>query len=230
VTSLEFGDRLAARAAAAGLAASGDGVGAVGVNLAAATVAALETYFRLLTRWNPTINLTALPLDPPTDKTFDRLLIEPLIAARFIADSARAWFDIGSGNGSPAIPMKIVRPSLELTMIESRHRRAAFLREVVRATLPTSPPIVISRRFEEFAIETKPASVDLVTFRAVRADPGIFDAIRHLLAPSGAVFRFQSTPAAEVVDGFRLDRQAILTADGRSRLVILTADVPRGTS
>ena len=41
----------------------------------------LEAYFRLLTQWNAKINLTALPLEAPTDETFDRLLVEPLAAA-----------------------------------------------------------------------------------------------------------------------------------------------------
>ena len=44
----------------------------------------LEAYFRLLVQWNAKINLTALPLDAPTDETFDRLLVEPLAAAKQI--------------------------------------------------------------------------------------------------------------------------------------------------
>ena len=69
VTSLEFRDRLARRARRAK------------APLTLAMLDPLEAYFRLLTHWNATINLTALPLDPPTDETFDRLLIEPLAAA-----------------------------------------------------------------------------------------------------------------------------------------------------
>ena len=60
----------------------------------------LESYFRLLTHWNSTINLTALPLNPPTDETFDRLLVEPLCASRQIPDDRSSiWFDLGSGGG-----------------------------------------------------------------------------------------------------------------------------------
>src|SRR3954467_11057735 len=93
----------------------------------------LEGYYRLLTHWNAKINLTALPLDPPTDETFDRLLVEPLGAAKQIPTHTPAiWFDLGSGGGSPAIPLKIARPSLRLTMIESKERKGAFLREAIR--------------------------------------------------------------------------------------------------
>src|SRR5262249_36601132 len=99
----------------------------------------LETYFALLARWNAKVNLTALPLNPPRDETFDRLLVEPIVAADHIqsalARSARApgWMDLGSGGGSPAIPLKLLRPQWKLTMVEAKERKAAFLREVVRS-------------------------------------------------------------------------------------------------
>jgi 16S rRNA G527 N7-methylase RsmG len=51
----------------------------------------LEAYFELLTHWNARINLTALPLDPPTDETFDRLLVEPLAAAKQIPTNTRRF-------------------------------------------------------------------------------------------------------------------------------------------
>ena len=70
VTSEQFQDRLLARAANAA------------VSIPEGSCKQLEAYFRLLALWNAKINLTALPLQPPTDETFDRLLIEPLAAAR----------------------------------------------------------------------------------------------------------------------------------------------------
>ena len=69
MTSLEFRDRLARRARRAK------------APLTLAMLGPLEAYFRLLTHWNAKINLTALPLEAPTDETFDRLLVEPLAAA-----------------------------------------------------------------------------------------------------------------------------------------------------
>ena len=69
MTTIEFRDRLARRTRRAK------------APLTLAMLEPLEAYFRLLTQWNAKINLTALPLDPPTDETFDRLLVEPLAAA-----------------------------------------------------------------------------------------------------------------------------------------------------
>lgn len=52
-----------------------------GVQLSGTASAELGIYVGLLTKWNKTVNLTALPLDPLSDEAMDRLLIEPLIAA-----------------------------------------------------------------------------------------------------------------------------------------------------
>jgi len=92
----------------------------------------VEAYFQLLVKWNRTINLTALPLEPVTDAALDRLFVGPLLSARLVPTSPHLWFDFGSGGGIPAVPMKILRPQATLTLIESRQRKAAFLREVVR--------------------------------------------------------------------------------------------------
>src|SRR2546427_12519730 len=100
----------------------------------------LEAYFRLLTRWNEKINLTALPLRNPNDETFDRLLIEPLAAARLVGPTPSSWFDLGSGGGSPALPMKIARPNLILPRCEPRGRRPPSCpRPVLTLGLPRPP-------------------------------------------------------------------------------------------
>ena len=72
MTSLEFRDRLARRTRRAK------------APISLAMLEPLEAYFRLLAQWNAKINLTSLPLDTPTDEAFDRLLAEPLAAAKQI--------------------------------------------------------------------------------------------------------------------------------------------------
>jgi 16S rRNA (guanine527-N7)-methyltransferase len=157
----------------------------------------LEAYFRLLTKWNATINLTSLPLEEPTDETFDRLLVEPLCASKQIPmESASVWFDLGSGGGSPAIPLKMARPSLRLTMIESKERKAAFLREAMRM-LGLMDAHVMNARFEDAAADPKFFHAgELVTVRAVRPDTTLFDAAGHLLAAQGRLLLFRPAHAA----------------------------------
>ena len=147
----------------------------------------LEAYYRLLAKWNIKINLTALPLQAPTDATFDRLFIEPLLAAEVIPDIPGTWFDLGSGGGSPALPLKMVRPSLALTLVESKTRKAAFLREVVRALkLPQTD--VANMRFQELPTPTPAA--DIVTVRAVRPDRTLLDESARLLRTGGHLLVF----------------------------------------
>ena len=150
-------------------------------------LAPYEAYFRLLAQWNVKINLTGLPLQPPTDDTFDRLFIEPLAAAALVANAPGVWFDLGSGGGSPALPLKLVRPALALTLVESKTRKAAFLREVVRA-LKLSATDVANVRFEE--LPDAMTKADLVTVRAVRPDAALFNVSARLLKRGGRLLLF----------------------------------------
>jgi 16S rRNA (guanine527-N7)-methyltransferase len=169
------------------------------VTIATETVETLEKYFALLDRWNTKINLTALPLRPPTEETLDRLFIEPLAAARLLPNEPVDWIDLGSGGGSPAIPLKVVRPKLKLTMVESKVRKTAFLREAIR-TLGLKTTLVENVRIETLAETGSPAigAASIVTIRAVRVDGALLERAAELLAPNGRLllFRPTNTPVA----------------------------------
>ena len=194
---------------------------AAGLSLDLARLGHFEHYFRLLRRWNQTINLTALPLAGFTDHTLNRLLIEPLQAAQFVDDAALLWLDLGSGGGSPAIPMKIVRPQLRLTMVESRSRKAAFLSEVVRSLALTTTE-VLSFRIEELARSAAAGHADLLTIRAVRIDEGLLRAAAALLRIGGQLLLFGSeSPQTLNHANFRLAQQLSLIG-GDSTLQVLS--------
>ena len=179
---------------------------------------ALAAYVDLLMRWNRRINLTALTAD---DHGIDRLVIEPLVAAQHLPRHDAVVTDIGSGGGSPAVPMKLAAPSLRLRMVESRTRKAAFLREVVRR-LALEDTTVEACRFEELADREELAvQSDVVSVRAVRTGARMLGRIEPVLKADGVVFLFGSTrgtvdavPAPWRVDG-------VHPLLGRSRLVVL---------
>jgi 16S rRNA (guanine527-N7)-methyltransferase len=148
----------------------------------------LEQYLQLLARWNRTISLTAVPLENFPEPTLDRLLVEPMLAARFVPSSTTAWYDLGSGGGSPAIPLKILRPRAPLTMIESKSRKAAFLRETVRS-LRLLGADVLEARFESLGQDHR-NSADLLTVRAVRRDTALRQTAGALLHPEGRLLAF----------------------------------------
>jgi len=160
-----------------------------GIGLTPALAAGLEAYLQLLTRWNRRMNLTALGLEPVTNQAIDRLLIEPLAATRLLAHAAK-WFDLGSGGGSPAIPLKLANSGVQLVMVESKERKAAFLMEATRA-LKLEHATVETGRIETIAARHLMAgSVDVITVRAVRVDPILFGSVRALLRPHGKLVLF----------------------------------------
>jgi 16S rRNA (guanine527-N7)-methyltransferase len=173
----------------------------VGLNLKPGELEQLEQYYLLLSRWNRRINLTSLPLADFPAATVDRLLVEPLIAAGLLEDVPVSWFDLGSGGGSPAIPLKVVRPHVHLTMVESSSKKAAFLREAVHV-VGLSGAVVLDARAEALAQRVRAATADIVTVRAVRVDEDLISAVSHLLKIGGRVllFGFDADPAPS---GFR---------------------------
>ena len=180
----------------------------------------LVDYLILLDRWNQRMNLTAL--DDP-DSAVDRLIVEPVLAAAAIDDDAATLVDIGSGGGSPAIPLKIARPRLSLTMVEVKTRKSVFLREVVRH-LGLASCSVETARFEQ--VLSKPAmfgSVDVVSIRAVRAETEQLRLFGHALRPGGQQLWFLSGTQAlpTVPPPLLIEREVPLVESLRSRLLVI---------
>ena len=209
MTSTELRDRLLARAAHAR------------VPLEDKHLDPLETYFRLLTQWNRVVNLTALQLDPPSDEALDRLLLEPIAASPYVPDGGFNWIDLGSGGGSPAVPLKILRPASFLKMFEARGRKAAFLREAVRR-LELANVTVMNERFEVAAERPElAASADLVTVRGVRSDSVLERAAARILHGGGRILVFGS-PDLDEWKEFRAARAPVqLLPAPWSRLSVL---------
>lgn len=194
---------------------------ALGVLLQESQLEQLEGYWTLLARWNAKINLTALPLRGHPAATVNRLIVEPLVASTLMPDCELSWLDVGSGGGSPAIPLKVVRPNAHLTMIESRSRKAAFLREVVRV-LGFTDTVVVAARFEQLVeaivseLTAPPASpmgpipglhretIDYVTIRGVALTGALLSAVRSLLKPTGRLLLFlPAHDPSPLLAGFR---------------------------
>ena len=138
-------------------------------------------YLELLLRWNAKINLTAVRTP---EEIVTRHFGESFFAARSLLSGGTlpaSAIDIGSGAGFPGLPMKIWCPNLALTLIESRGKKATFLREVSRA-LGLGGVEVISQRAEDFR-----AQADLVTLRAVERFESILPVAEGLLNGDGTL-------------------------------------------
>jgi 16S rRNA (guanine527-N7)-methyltransferase len=180
VTSREFQQRLTRRARRVGVAVSAD----VGSQL--------EVYYRLLVTWNHRINLTGLDLESLSPEALDRLLVEPLVAARHVSAEAGRAIDIGSGGGSPAIPLMLALPGIRVLMVEAKTRKSVFLREAVRA-LGHAQSEVVTARFEELLADPRLHEAhDLLTIRAVRVEPRVLMGLQAFVRPKGELLLFRS--------------------------------------
>jgi 16S rRNA (guanine527-N7)-methyltransferase len=148
----------------------------------------ISTYIDVLLRWNARINLTAIRDE---EQIVTRHFGESFFAARHLFPKSSVssvpsvvkdfeLADVGSGAGFPGVPMKLWSPHISLTLIESNHKKATFLRELARALTLTDINIQTDR-----AESLPPHSFDVVTLRAVERFEIILPIAANLLRPAG---------------------------------------------
>jgi 16S rRNA (guanine527-N7)-methyltransferase len=163
------------------------------LGLAAEACAPLERYLDLLAAWSAGVNLTGAR----TPRARVELLVGAVAPAAPLLE-AGSLLDVGSGNGSPGLVLALLRPDLEVTLLEPRKRRWAFLREAARAA--GRPDIeVLCLRHDQY--DGSPARN--VTLRALALP---LAGLRGLVEEGGLVLVFGGRPRAEgpfVLEGER---------------------------
>lgn len=121
----------------------------------------IQLYIKILLTWNDKINLTAIrdPLE-----ILNRHFCESMYAATAVPVENGRLADVGSGGGFPGLPLKILRPELQVFLIESNVKKATFLAEVIRELGLQGARVLVSR-YEELAEEVAP--LDFVCSRAL---------------------------------------------------------------
>jgi len=125
----------------------------------------IQQYIGILLAWNDKVNLTAIrdPLE-----ILYRHFCESMFAGISAPVENGRLADVGSGGGFPGLPLKILRPGLQVFLIESNLKKATFLLEVIRE-LGLRDTQVIVRRYEELGEELTP--LDFVCSRALGEFP-----------------------------------------------------------
>jgi 16S rRNA (guanine527-N7)-methyltransferase len=151
----------------------------------------LLAYLALLARWNATYNLTAIrdPREMLVKHLFDSLAMHAHL------DGIDTLADLGTGPGLPGIPLAIVRPQLQVTLVESNGKKARFLREAVRQ-LKLDNASVAESRIEAY---DAPGQFDGITARALATLPLILELGGHLLKPDGRLLAMKGVlPGDEI--------------------------------
>jgi 16S rRNA (guanine527-N7)-methyltransferase len=141
----------------------------MGLTLTETQLALFEAYRETLLLWNSKMNLVSLQsdLDLPVRHFIDSLTLLPYLPAVPVS-----VLDIGSGAGFPAIPIKIVRTDLHMTLLEASRKKSSFLKEVVRK-LGLQGISVLNSRLEELLRKDPKPSFDLIVSRATLKLPDL---------------------------------------------------------
>jgi 16S rRNA (guanine527-N7)-methyltransferase len=150
-------------------------LGANALPVAVAEAEQLAAFVNLLEHWNRVHNLTGIR---DRDLLIDRHLVESLALKALIAGDTVA--DIGSGGGLPGLPLAIVLPSCRFTLIESRRKRASFLRHAAATLALTNVEVAHSR-----AEALSPRQFATVLARAVAPPAELLEIATPLVAPGG---------------------------------------------
>ena len=212
----------------------------------------ISTYIDILLRWNARINLTAIRdpeeivtrhfgeslfaarrlfPDAPNDLRNDdvrnsdvRNRKADLRGSTSERISAIRAADLGSGAGFPGLPIKLWAPQISMTLIESNHKKAAFLRELVRSLRLTDVNI------ESVRAETLSQTYDVVTLRAVERFPDILPVAARLLSPGGQLLLLTSRRHREPSHSILPEiswKPAILVPDSQSRILEIGVREPQ---
>ena len=145
----------------------------------------LILYLKEWKRWNAKINLTA---ECQELSVIDKHIYESLQYSQAISPTG-LLLDIGSGAGFPGIPIKIVRPSLEVVLIESQRKRANFLKSVIRSIGLTGIQCVHERAEDFLKFQRK---YDFVTLRHV-LEPKMSLQLGEKFLKSGGILVLQTS-------------------------------------
>lgn len=155
-----------------------------------------ETYFHLLVEWNEKINLTAIT---EKEEVYLKHFYDSLapVLEGFISNQTLRLLDIGAGAGFPSLPMKILCPELDVTIIDSLNKRINFL-NLLADSLQLSGVHFFHGRAEDFA--QKPefrAQFDLVTARAVARMQVLSELTIPFLKIGGQLIALKASSAEE---------------------------------
>ncbi|VXC25516.1 16S rRNA (guanine(527)-N(7))-methyltransferase RsmG [Massilia sp. 9I] len=166
-----------------------DGIQEMQLDVSAAQQEQLLDYLALMNKWNSVYNLTSLrdPMQMVTHHLLDSLAAVPAFAG------AGNVLDVGAGGGLPGIVLAICRPDMKLSMIDTVHKKTAFLKQV-KAELELANVIVHTMKVQDLAVSDK---FDVITSRAFADLSDFLEWSGHLLAEGGKFIALKGTAPAE---------------------------------
>lgn len=158
----------------------------IGLDLPPGSARSLALHLALVEKWNPSLHLTSIR-NP--SEAVERHVLESAVAAREVNPSSGPLLDIGSGNGYPGMPFKILHPELPVTLLEPALRKSVFLKEVAGA-LGLLGVTVIRGRIDNAEDLLPFAPLGTVSMRAVAAVRPVCEGAAAALRAGGRLLLF----------------------------------------
>jgi 16S rRNA (guanine527-N7)-methyltransferase len=154
-----------------------EGASALGLECSERQIAFLIDYLALLSKWNAVYNLTSVrdPAQMVTQHLLDSMSAVPAFGA------AKNVLDVGAGGGLPGMVLAILRPDMQVSLIDTVHKKTAFLTQV-KAELGLANVTVHTARVEQLQVEKK---FDVITSRAFAELADFVNWSDHLLEQGG---------------------------------------------
>lgn len=152
-----------------------------------------ETYYEMLVDWNSRVNLTAITEKSEVAK---KHFFDSMQGAALIPEGARC-IDVGTGAGFPGVPLLILRPDLDLTLLDSLNKRLNFLKELLEA-LGLSATLVHARAEDAGRDPAHREQYDITLSRAVSALPCLLELTSPFLKVGGMGIAYKGDAAEEI--------------------------------
>ena len=166
-----------------------DGIEEMQLDLSGDKIAKLMDYLALLFKWNAVYNLTSLrdPMQMVTHHLLDSLAAVPAFA------HAKNVLDVGAGGGLPGVVLAICRPDMKVAMIDTVHKKTAFLTQV-KAELGLANVTVYTMRVEQLQVKEP---FDVITSRAFADLLDFVNWSGHLMAEGGQFIALKGVAATD---------------------------------
>ncbi len=161
---------------------------------------AMLAYISLLNRWNKAFNLTAVR---DQAEMIPRHLLDSLSVSAYLQGSK--ILDVGTGAGLPGIPLAIVHPELQFTLLDSNGKKIRFVRQAVMELG------LKNVQAEQLRVEAykPPFMFDTVVTRAFAALSEIVDLTSHLLSPTGCLLAMKSRQTQDELAASDLQNRSV---------------------
>ncbi|MCG8042186.1 MAG: 16S rRNA (guanine(527)-N(7))-methyltransferase RsmG [Candidatus Thiodiazotropha endolucinida] len=169
-----------------------EGTSLMGLSLEESKQQQLLDYLALMHKWNKAFNLTAVrdPLEMVSRHLLDSLVVLPYL-------HGERCLDMGTGPGLPGIPLAIMRPDMQFTLLDSNSKKIRFLRQVVMELgLDHCHPV--HSRLEAYRPEVP---FDLLTARAVTSLSTLLEVSQHLRNRGSLLLAMKGRNPQQEIDG-----------------------------